>query len=271
MDANASPKSTVCNDCSNFAAQQAAINETSNGDVYVFDGANKSVRKYNIFEEYVDTIPPQWVTTVTPLSVSTQLKNAFEDMVTESETIPSQITLPPDFPYATVVGGLDDTPATFQGHLSDYLTDNPLFSFAEAVRLFGIAAINNNVPVISVGELMAPPRIIVQFSDGSTIEVQIQYVNNITTDTLELTYTLLPETARDPNGDPIPSGQNPNGTWSGFNVSGSGPQLSDWVNWARNAGVPVTGWDGGPVTGSGSFTCTVSGSNISCTLEEDSE
>lgn len=258
-------RGVACHGCTPDQMRSTASSASSGGTVYVFNLPNEQVRKYFVYFDVDENSRRYRVTKVTEETpAEDELDRAWRDVVRSwKEADESLVVLPPEFPIRSAAGALLD-PGSAETAIEDHLSGFSLRGLrVRTLTLFG-SMFNYSIPVFSglVGDL----RIIIEFPDGSSIEAVVQMDNMITADgryepTLEIT---LFDDGRLPDGAPVP-GYAP--AFDGLDINDHHGSLWDWILWAREHGITVTGPGGQKVPLCPTrMTCTFSGGSGTCTV-----
>ncbi len=265
---SASTHSAECHGCTSQNMANTAMQTTEQGTVFVFNKVSKDVKKYAVFTEFVDSDPFTKVTNAFIQPTPADLKDDYADWIDLVATaVAGAIDLPGDFPIATIAGALEDL-QYFEGQLQFEYRNNNLAGFQSGLRALVRSWGSANIPFASFGSLIAPPRLTIRFSDGSSVEVEITSSYNATTGNYDVSVaTTYANSALDSEGNPIPSSVSGLG-WSGFSVTGSSMVLAEWIARAQAAGVPFLGPSSPPPTG-GTMECEIHGEVIYCEVREN--
>jgi len=261
--AAAATYSVPCNGCSEDAMLQAASRATTKGIVYVFNAPNNKSRKYTVQTEII-SLRPYWAFTwAEELPVESDVKSAFSKFVTVQNAFEEEesILLPPDFPIRSVAGAMLD-PGAATVRITDFVRNQPAFKdLSLTVTALVTAILKKNIPFLNISDYLKVTKLIVEFADGSTMEFDVFFSNNVLSGQAVLELKIIGN-ARMEDGSPAPTSSF---GFRNFLYDDTGNAINEWVLWASSRGVPVYDQAFG---GGTSMTCTVEGTVISCIVHK---
>lgn len=233
------PIAASCDGCSSAGMSNKAVAQAQNGIVYVFNHNHRSVSKFQIITEVIDYNPYTKWTQAIPLTVETDLKDAYlEFAATLDDVDGSTHPLPDTFPVRTIAGAMEN-PTQFGAHFTDLLRTGFLGLDTKA-QSFIDSWLSNLLSFADLGKIETAGSAILVFSDGSTLPVNIQVSPVQGSGDVKYVITKLFDEARLADGS-IPPSDTSDANWEGFYEEGPGDTIGEWLDRAIAAGVPIIG------------------------------
>lgn len=257
----ADQRAISCHGCSEWQKEQAASLATQRGKVTVFDEAQRSVSRYNVFTEVLDFRPRTTWTSVNRISVDPALKTLWGNYLESLRGVqhPGIVTLPDEFPMQSVAGALMD-PEFSTTAIEDYLlTVSSYQQLNRTASSFLSKALQLNLGLVDMADILEAITIEVEFPDGSTMDYTVTFSMNQGTGLSRL--ELAPYgNARGADGLPAPTSALGFRNRSFEDHNGS---LGEWMALARRHGLVVYQGSSNGTT----MECTVEGHKIVCRVK----
>jgi len=249
----------ACHGCNSWAKENAARAATSRGKVFVFDAENVEVATYSVHTELLDLRRRHFYREARKVRPDKVLQARWEDYIEAREDVIEYgtINLPQDSEIRSVAGALADpefASTTIEQYLAEYNHMARLLHTANNVltRFFQI-----DLGVIDLKEVVPYVTVKVEFPDGSTMDMEVNFSFNPGNSNLRL--ELRPAgNAIDSQGRAVPTQAL---GLRGRTYRDNNGSLQEWMFYARQIGAQV----GGARSGSGAtMECRVSGSTVYC-------
>lgn len=260
----ATTRAVACDGCSATQMAALATDTVNQGTVYVLDAVNAVVAKYTVITETVDTIPYSIWKQAMPQFVEPDLASAWRAYVASREGVegqPGSYQLPPDFPIHSVAGALYD-PEYTNTSIEDYLLSLNLFEQMNMdIGTLVIQVLRSNIPFVDLKDLLKTIKITVTFPDGTSQDYAVSV--SIDAVTAQARTEVEPVgNARMPDGRPAPTSRL---GFNGVTVYDRNGSLREWVLWAQQLGLFVSGGKSGVY-----MRCEIDGDEIRCTVVKTS-
>lgn len=261
----ADTRGVACHGCTADQMRSSAAAASSGGTVYVFNQPGERVGKYFVYFDVDENARRYKVIKVAEESpVEPDLQDAWVDVSRAwQEADDATIVLPPEFPIRTVAGVLAG-PNSSETAIEDHLAGASWAGFRVRLLTFFGTMFNHSIPVFS--QLVGNLRITIEFADGTTIEAVVQIDTQLTSDGgFEPSFEIVKfDDPRMADGEPVPDRAI---QFVGLTFYGEVPELWDWIDWARDRGVTVTGLSGGALPNCPTkMSCSIANSEIRCTV-----
>lgn len=260
-------KGVACHGCSAWKMKRTAERATNRtSTVFVFNQPARDVRKYDV-RVYVDDARDrlQTVKEVVERPVSLTLEKRYRRFAESVDRAGDAfVVLPEEFGVRSVAAAYT-SPGYAATTIEDYMQTLSYWERVaqNAILLAGEAATE---ALIFANQLIQDIIITVQFPDGSTAQYAVS-LNLVYGDGTNIQVHIElsdPDEGRLANGSAMPES---GGEWAGFRTTNEYGSLMDWVFWAQENGIVVTGPGGSKVPNCPvEMICEINGSQLTCVV-----